>query len=114
VVVIDDTFAQGGLSYNITISGPGNILSGGCAIGIPEGSVVGEAPAGAYVFWAPGKESPGVMLNPGTYWVIGQDESETYYKAVLACQYVWVRKDTMQPSYQFPQNGASLPTRIVQ
>jgi hypothetical protein len=74
---------------------------------------VGEAPLGAHVFWQPGTESPGLVLNPGTYIVIGQDESETYYKLFFNCQYIWVRKDTMQPSWLPPQNGAPLPTRIV-
>lgn len=97
----------------------GNILfngqpaSGNCALNVPAGSVVGEAPLGAQVYYAPGQGSPGVILNPGTYIVIGQDASETYYQVVLACQTIWVRKDTMQPSYQSPQNGAPLPTRIV-
>ncbi|MBX3066531.1 MAG: hypothetical protein KF726_26355 [Anaerolineae bacterium] len=114
VAVIEDTFAQDGMSYSINISGPGNIItSSGCGISIPSGSVVGEAPLGAQVYYEPGNISAGVVLNPGTYWVIGQDASETYYKVVLACQTVWVRKDTMQPSYQAPQNGTPLPTRIV-
>lgn len=59
-----------------------------CTTGIPAGSVVGEAPLGAQVFWAPGKESPGLVLNPGTYHVIGQDASETYYKLFFNCQYI--------------------------
>jgi len=46
--------------------------------------------------------------------VTGQDASETYYQIVLACQLVWVRKDTMQPSYQPPQNGAALPSKIIE
>lgn len=91
----------------------GGVPVTGCTLAAPAGSVVGEAPLGAQVFWAPGKESNGVVLNPGTYIVIGQDSSETYYKIMLACQFVWVRKDTMQPSYLPPQNGAPLPTRIV-
>ncbi|MDX2161545.1 MAG: hypothetical protein SF162_09490 [bacterium] len=85
----------------------------GCRLTIPSGSVVGDAPFGAQVYWRPGDVSPGVVLNPGTYTVVGQDESETYYRIVLACQFVWVRKDTMQPSFQAPQNGEPLPTRIV-
>jgi hypothetical protein len=84
-----------------------------CSVGIPDGSVVGEAPLGAQVYWAPGNESPGLVLNPGTYHVIGQDASETYYKLFFNCMYIWVRKDTMQPSWQSPQNGAPLPQRIV-
>lgn len=104
-------------------AGTANVVCGGgsavaadgsCRLSIPVGSVVGDAPFATQAFWAPGKESNGVALNPGTYFVIGQDESETYYKVVLACQYVWVRKDGMQPSYQSPQNGTPLPTRIVQ
>lgn len=116
VAVIDDTFAQNGLSYSITINGPGAILlpgEGGCGIVIPAGSVVGEAPLGAQVYYEPGNISPGVVLRPGTYWVLGQDATETYYQVLIACQTVWVRKDTMQPSYLPPQNGAPLPTRIV-
>jgi hypothetical protein len=86
--------------------------SGACALNIPSGSVVGEAPLGAQIYYAPA-QATNLTLNPGTYIVVGQDESETYYKIVLACQFRWVRKDTMQPSYQSPQNGAPLPTRIV-
>ncbi len=84
----------------------------GCQLAIPSGSVVGEASNGAQVYYAPGQATT-ITLNPGTYLVVGQDASETYYKVVLACQYVWVRKDAMQPSYQAPQNGAPLPTRVV-
>jgi hypothetical protein len=85
----------------------------GCTLNIPSGSVVGEAPLGAQAYYAPGSEAAGVVLNPGTYIVIGQDESETYYKVVLACQTLWVLKSSMQPSFEAPQNGAPLPTRIV-
>lgn len=84
-----------------------------CGLPIPAGSVVGSAPHGGQIYWAPGKMSPGLTLNPGTYIVIGQDESETYYKIVLACQTVWVLKSDMGPSNLPPQNGAPLPTRIV-
>jgi hypothetical protein len=84
-----------------------------CSVAIPEGSVVGDAPFGAQVYWSPGNVSPGVILNPGTYHVIGQDESQTFYKLFFNCQYIWVLKDTMQPSYLPPQNGAPLPTRII-
>ncbi len=83
-----------------------------CGLNVPSGSVVGEAPNGAQIYYAPDAPT-NVTLNPGTYIVVGQDASETYYKIVLACQFVWVRKDTMQPSYQAPQNGAPLPTSIV-
>ena len=84
-----------------------------CGLPIPATSVVGDAPLGAQVYWAPGKESPGIILNPGTYIVTGQDATETYYRVVLACQFVWVHKDAMGPSWQPPQNGTPLPTAIV-
>jgi hypothetical protein len=84
-----------------------------CGLAVPAGSVVGEAPLGAQIYWEPGKESPRIILNPGTYIVTGQDETETYYRVVLGCQFVWVRKDTMGPSWLPPQNGAALPTTIV-
>ncbi len=100
----------------------GNILYNGltsalnastCALDVPSGSVVGEAPLGAQAYYAPGSVASGVVLNPGTYVVVGQDASETYYKIVLACQFLWVRKDAMQPSWQAPQSGTPLPTRVV-
>ena len=103
---------------NILYNGPtlsASVLTNAdvCGLAVPAGSVVGEAPYGAQVYWEPGKESPGIILNPGTYIVTGQDESETYYRVVLACQFVWVRKDTMGPSWLPPQNGTALPTTIV-
>ncbi len=57
---------------------------------LPDGSVVGDLPMPTQAFYAPGKVSPGLMLNPGTYWVIGADESGGYYKILLSCQYLWV------------------------
>jgi hypothetical protein len=119
VVPFDDTFAQAGGGYTLTVDGPGNpdlgLLTSSdiCSLPIPAGSVVGEAPLGAQVYWAPGNISPGLVLNPGTYHVIGQDATETYYKLFFNCQYIWVRKDTMQPSWLPPQNGAPLPQGIV-
>lgn len=92
--------------------GAGLAPDGSCRLNIPEGSVVGEAPLGAQAFYEPGNAS-NFSLNPGTYIVIGQDESESYYKIVLACQTLWVLKESMQPSYLLPQNGTPLPTRIV-
>ncbi len=114
VIVFMNTSALASCDYTYSFTyDAGAPSSGGCTLPVPEGSVVGDTPYSAQVYWAPGKVSPGVFLNPGTYIIIGQDESETYYKAVLACQYVWVLKSDMQPSYLPPQNGAPLPTRIV-
>jgi hypothetical protein len=108
--LIVDGCDTGNIIYNGLTSG---LSTGGCSLAIPAGSVVGEAPLGAQVYYEPDNIVPGVVLNPGTYIVTGQDASETYYQVVLACQLLWVRKDTMQPSFQPPQNGAPLPTGIV-
>ena len=79
---------------------------------IPAGSVVGDLPFATRAYYSPGNLSS-VTVNVGTYWVIGQDESGQYYKIILACQYLWIPVGNMQPSYQAPQNGAPLPTRVV-
>lgn len=83
-----------------------------CNLVIPVGAVVGSAPLGAQVYYSPGNIT-NITLNPGTYIVVGQDSTETYYKVVLACQFLWVLKNTMEPSFLPPQNGAPLPTTIV-
>lgn len=83
-----------------------------CNLVIPVGSVVGSAPLGAQVYYSPGNIT-NIVLNPGTYIVVGQDATETYYKIVLACQFIWVLKNTMEPSFLPPQNGTPLPTNIV-
>ncbi len=79
---------------------------------LPDGAVVGAMPLGGQAFYAPGKVT-NITINPGTYWVIGEDESGQYYEILLACQYLWVPIDTMQPSYQPPWSGEPLPTRVV-
>ncbi len=122
-IVVTTGFANGDEgTFTNTITGPGGVFlgpygvaatGGTCLLDVPAGSVVGDTPFQTQVYYEPGNVSPGVVLNPGTYIVIGQDESETYYKIMLSCQFVWVRKENMQPSYEPPQNGAPLPTRIV-
>ena len=90
-------------------------ITGTCGLPIPSGSVVGAMPFGAQAYWAPGKLiQPNLLVNPGSYWVIGQDASETYYNILIACAFVWVRKDTMGP-YSDGKNWFNnpLPTRVV-
>ena len=82
-------------------------------LAIPDGSVVGAMAQETQAFWAPGKAAPDVVLNPGTYWVLGEDGSGQYYKIVLACQYLWVPINSMQPSFQAPWSGQPLPTTVV-
>lgn len=94
------------------VCGTAAVVGDVCNLAIPAGSVVGSAPLGAQVYYSPGNIT-NITLNPGTYIVVGQDSTETYYKVVLACQFLWVLKNTMEPSYLPPQNGTPLPTTIV-
>ena len=119
-----ETVINGQLVYSSTwsayCSGPGTgtielvneAFGGDTCVPIPDGSVVGDMPQGAQAFYAPG-EATNITINPGTYWVIGKDESGQYYKILLACQYLWVPIDAMQPSYQPPWSGQPLPTQVV-
>ncbi len=120
-VIQYDTVIDGQVVYRslLTMNCPDETASisnqafgSGMCLALPEGSVVGDMPQGAQAFYAPGKAT-NFSINPGTYWVLGQDESGQYYKILLACQYLWVPVDTMQPSYQAPWTGQPLPTRVV-
>lgn len=120
-----ETVINGKMLYSSTwtasCSGPGtgtielvNQAFGGDACApLPDSSVMGDLPAGAQAYYAPGKVSPDVFINPGTYWVIGEDASGQYDEIMLACQYLWVPVTSMQPSYQPPWSGQPLPTRVV-
>lgn len=86
-----------------------------CDVTIPDGSVVGDLPFATQAYWAPGKVSPDVVLNVGTYWVVGVEEDDAgnaYYKIVLACQYLYVPVEAMQPSFQGPWQGEVLPSNV--
>lgn len=89
---------------------------GFCPNSLPDGSVVGEAPLGAQIYWAPdeGSASQGLTLNPGTYWVVGVDETGNFSKIWLTCtSQFWVLSSALQPNYAPPWNGQPLPTRVV-
>ncbi|MBI5959457.1 MAG: hypothetical protein HY866_12025 [Chloroflexi bacterium] len=92
----------------------------GCQVDIPDGSVVGSFLSDTQLFWAPDAESASIEYNigatpalPKTAWVIGQDASESFYKIVWVCQYLWVPVSTMGPNYDAVWQGTPLPTRIV-
>ncbi|MFN8529546.1 MAG: hypothetical protein U0670_13115 [Anaerolineae bacterium] len=85
-------------------------------VGVHGGSttpVVGDLPFLTQAYWSPGNVSPGIFINPGTYWVFGVDSTGQYYKIQLANQYLWVPVRNMQPSYQSPWSGQPLPTGVV-
>ncbi len=87
---------------------------GDACVPLTPDSVVGDLPFQTQAYYAPGKVSPGVMVNPGTYWVLGQDKNGEYYKIRIACQYLWVPVNVMQPSFQPPWQGQPLPTTNVE
>ena len=87
VAVIDDTFAQAGLSYDITISGPGNVItaSGGCSNPLPAGSVVYSVPAGAPTFYdADLGTKTDFDLPAGTWWI--SEFTGDFAKVWIACE----------------------------
>jgi hypothetical protein len=45
--------------------------------------------------------------------VIGVDESGVYAKIIWVCDTYWVPASTLGPNYDFPWNGAPLPTVVV-
>jgi len=87
----------------------------GACLPLTDVAVVGSMPLDTQAFYAPGQgqEAAGVVINAGTYWVLGQDESHKFYKILLACQYLWVPTNSMQPSFQSPWQGQALPTEVT-
>lgn len=83
---------------------------GGC---IPYDGVMGDIPHSTQAYFAPGKQANGVTVNPGTYMVVGVDESSGFYKIIVACDYVWVPVSAVQPSFQSPWSGQPLPSGVV-
>lgn len=84
-------------------------------IRLPNGSVVGTFLADAVAHWAPGKMTePHVVFSAGkTAWVVGMDETESYYKIAYMCDWLWVPVASMGPNYDAVWNGTALPTTIA-
>lgn len=121
-VVFDDDLAQSGGTYSLTISGPGNILTGGAPgvpgpdmVPLPPTAVVGAFVTTTPVYFAPRADAlTTVIMEAGkTVWVFGLDASGQYYKAVISGQYFWVPKATMGPNYDEVWLGRPLPTVVV-
>ncbi|MFN8451029.1 MAG: hypothetical protein U0521_21240 [Anaerolineae bacterium] len=89
VAVIEDTFAQDGMSYSLTISGPGNVNinkpGAACTYPLPAGSVVYSVPAGAPAFY---DADLGTKVNfdlpAGTWWI--SEFTGDFAKVWIACQ----------------------------
>jgi hypothetical protein len=87
-----------------------------CGLDMPVGSVVGNLPFNTQADYAAGLVADGVIINAGTYWVTGiakASDSAPFYRIIVACQYLYVPVDSMQPSFEAPWNGEALPTNEV-
>lgn len=118
ITVSVTSLAGNGLPEVVQVIGTGTCaglpsVGPSCLLALPSGAVVGDMPFSTQAYWAPGETSPGVIINAGTYHVIGVDATGGYYKIMLGCAFLWVPIDSMQPSFQAPQNGAALPTGVV-
>jgi hypothetical protein len=90
----------------------------GCDVSnaIPSTAVVGQFVTSAAAYWRPGQliTNPPITIDAGkTYYVIGQDQSEQYYKVLLGCDFVWVLKSAVGPNFDDVWHGMPLPTAIV-
>ncbi|MBL8132310.1 MAG: hypothetical protein JNL42_10675 [Anaerolineae bacterium] len=95
------------------------IVDGQCSTtaAIPRGAVVADLPFGGRAYWAPGKITPNVTLNPGTYWVTKvyvDNAGQVWNQIILACQYLWVPAEWMSSTatYDGPWNGEALPELV--
>jgi hypothetical protein len=102
----------------VTISVSVSCSAGGCdtQVDIPAQAVVGTFVANASAYYEPGQliTNPPVVIEAGkSYWVAGQDATGMYRKVLISCQWVWVLRDTVGPTYDDVWNGKPLPTDVV-
>lgn len=97
-VPIDDTFAQAGGDYTLSIDGPGNILLAGaaCAYPLPAGTVVYDVPAGAPAFFEPRLDTQVNFNLPAGTWKI-LEFSGDFAKVWIACQAqpIWIPRNAV-------------------
>jgi hypothetical protein len=86
-------------------------LAAGCNPRIPEGSVVGQVLENTLAYWAPSMDATTSTVLPigTTWWVIGTDDSKTWYQVMVSCQAVWVPARMMGPNPDAVWNSAPLP-----
>ena len=97
-VPFDDTFAQAGGDYTLSIDGPGNILFAGaaCAYPLPAGTVVYDVPAGAPAFFEPRLDTQVNFNLPAGTWKI-MEFSGDFAKVWIACQAqpIWIPRNAV-------------------
>ena len=106
-----DSGNEGSVQVTVTCS-----TAPGCAVTIPPQAVSGAFVENAEIYWAPGQlVAPQTVIEAGkTYLVAGQDASGMYRKVLIACQWVWVRAETVGPNYDEVWNGTPLPADVVE
>lgn len=105
-----------GWSIEITTTGPGQSVVMTCYPPLTANAVVGSLPYNTQVYYEPGNIAPGLMLNAGTYHVLGVDESGQYYAIVLGCDRLWVPVASMVPNTNPDDSlwfGHPLPTGVI-
>ena len=73
-------------------------------------------PYDTQVYYEPGNIALGLMLNAGTYHVLGVDKSGQYYAIVLGCDRLWVPVASMVPNTNPDDSlwfGHPLPTGVI-
>lgn len=83
---------------------------------IPTHAVVGTFVADAQAYYAPGKLTyPVITIGEAqSAWVLGQDASGVYHKIIWVCQYLWVKVDTMGPTYDDVWHSTPLPVFTIE
>ena len=109
-----DSGNEGSVSLTVTCVP----AAAGCdtLVDIPPQAAMGTFTSNAETFWAPGQVIvPATVVEAGkSYLVAGQDETGAFRKVLIACQWVWVRAETVGPTFSPPWNGTPLPTDVVE
>ena len=88
----------------------------GCEPSLTSGAVVGELKESTVAYYDPSYDAAtSTVLEMGkTWWVLGTDESGSWYQLLVSCQPVWVPASVLGPNFDAVWNGHPLPTDVVQ
>jgi hypothetical protein len=89
----------------------------GCdaVLDIPSTAVGGQFVTHAEVYWTPGELTNPLVVIPlgNTARVLGTDASGQYYQIIWACDFVWVRTNTIGPNFDNVWQGRPLPAGVI-
>jgi hypothetical protein len=88
----------------------------GCEPSLTSGAVVGQIKETTVAYYDPSYDTATTtVLEVGkTWWVLGTDESGSWYQLLVSCQPVWVPASVLGPNFDAVWNGHPLPTDVVQ